>query len=74
VRFPGNQLALLLGGKRVRTGIDIAFFNALQETGDTDLKKFIEIAGRNSQELYALQQRIPVIVRFFKHATVEGEP
>ena len=74
MRFQGNQLALLLRGKRVRAGIDKAFFNALQKTGDPDLKKLIQIAGGDGEELYSLQQGIVFVIGFFQHAPVKGKP
>ena len=42
----------------VRADLVVAVFNTLQEAGDADFDKFVEIAGGDGQKLHALEQRI----------------
>ncbi len=73
-RLQRDQLTFLLRRKRVGTRINETFFNALQEAGDSNFKKFIQIAGRNGKEFHPLQQGIVLVIGFFQHAPVEGKP
>ncbi len=74
MRFAGNQVALLLRAQSVRTGVNKAVFNPLEQAGYTDFKKLVEVTGSNGQELYPLQQRIGLIIGLFEHTLVEGQP
>jgi hypothetical protein len=51
-----------------------ALFESLQDTRDTDFNEFIEIAGRNGQELDALEQWICGVVGLFEDAAIELKP
>ncbi len=73
-RLAGNQVTFLLRAQGVGAGVNVAVFNSLQQSGHTNFKKFVQIAGSNRQELYPLQQGIGFIIGFFEHALVEGEP
>lgn len=68
--------ALLLGDAIVywADGLVVAVFNALQDSGHADFDEFVEVAGGDGEELYALKERIGVVLGFFKDAAVEAQP
>jgi hypothetical protein len=74
MRLFGHEFALLLRRERIRAGIYEAIFNALQQSGHADLKKFVEVAGGYSQELDPLEKRVSLVNGFFQNAAVEGQP
>jgi hypothetical protein len=52
----------------------LAMLDLLQQASQAHFDKLIEIAGGNSQEFYALEQRVRSVARFFQHAAIEGKP
>jgi hypothetical protein len=47
---------------------------ALQNSGNSHLDKFIEIAGRDRQKFEPLEKRIILVTSLFQHALVELQP
>ncbi len=43
----------------------------LLQAGDTDLEEFVEVAGKDQQELQPLQRRVGLVQRLLQHADVE---
>ena len=74
VQQAGQLRALLSRRQPVRTGVIVAVFNPLQQAGNAHLEKLVEIARRNRQELYPLQQGIGIVLRFLQHPAVELQP
>src|SRR5579864_1087216 len=74
MRFARHQLALFLGGKRVRPRVNEPVFNALQQAGYADFKKFIQITGSDGQKLDSLKKRVALVFSLLKHTSVESEP
>ena len=69
-----NLFELFGGSVTVRTDVLRAVLDLLQETGDPDFHKFVQIVGGDGEKLYSLQQRIAVVAGFFQDALVEGHP
>jgi hypothetical protein len=46
----------------------------LQQAAHADLKKFVQIAGGDSQKFHAFEQRIAKIPGFFEHAPIKFQP
>src|SRR6185369_16874640 len=55
MEFARNGSLLFDRSQPVGTRLCLFVFDALQKTGDTNFKKLVEVAGRNSEELYAFQ-------------------
>jgi len=51
-----------------------ALFKLLQDSCDTDLDEFIEVAGGDGEELYSLEDWVGGIVGFFEDAVIELKP
>ena len=50
------------------------FFDLLQDAGDADLQKLVEVAGGDGEKLDALEQRVGGVVGLFEDAAVELKP
>ncbi len=50
------------------------FFHALEDTGDANLDELIEVAGGDSEEFDALEERVGSVVGLFEDAAVELKP
>jgi hypothetical protein len=48
--------------------------DALQKTRHPHFHELVQVAGRNSQKLDALQQRVFLVARLFQHALVKLQP
>ena len=72
--FFRQRIQGLLRRHQVWTRLVVAVFNALQNSGDANLKELIQIAGGDGEKFDPLQQRIGVILGFFQHAPVEVHP
>jgi hypothetical protein len=64
---------------REASGVDVlgkaeAFFELLEDTGDTDLDELVEVAGGDGEELYSLEERVGGVVSFLEDAAIELEP
>ena len=55
----------------ISTGLFTGEGNLLFQTRDSDLKKLIQVAGKNQQKLQSLKQRIGLIQRLFQHSNIE---
>ena len=62
--------AAFIGGLRLTDPV----LNALQNSGNPDLYKLVEVAGRDGEKLYALEQGIGGILRFLQDALIEMKP
>ena len=51
-----------------------AVFDPLQDAGDADFDKLIEVAARDGEELDALEKGVGVVLRFLEDASVEAHP
>ena len=69
-----NLFELFTGSVTVRADVLRAVLDLLQETGDPDFDKFVQIIGGDGEKLDSFKQRIAVIAGFFKYALVEGHP
>ena len=49
-------------------------FHLLQQPRDPYFDEFVEIAGRDRQELYPFQQRIAFVQGLFEHPPVKSQP
>ena len=49
-------------------------FDLLLDTGNPDLKEFIQVGTENREKFYSLHQRLGRVLRFFQNAPVELEP
>jgi hypothetical protein len=58
----------------VRADFVGAVFDALQEAGDADFDKFVEIVGGDGEELDAFEERIAEVASFFEDAAIEFQP
>ena len=74
VEFGGEAAELVFGAEAVGTRLAVAVLDLLQESGEADFDKFVEVAGGNGEEFDALEQRIGFVLSFFKDAAIEGEP
>src|SRR2546425_1912828 len=74
VGFARDQVALFNQSQAIGTGFGIAIFNLLDKAGDSNLKKFVEIAGSYGKKLQALEQRVVFILGLLQHTTIEGQP
>ena len=61
-------------GQAVRADFVIAILNLLHHGRHADLKKFVEIAGRDGQKLEPFELRIVLILCFLQHTPVKGKP
>ncbi len=52
----------------------MAVFELLQQAAHPDLKKFVQIAGGDSQKFHAFEERIAKIPGFFEHAPIKFQP
>ena len=69
-----NLFELFARSVTVRADVLRAMLDLLQETGDPDFNKFVQIIGGDGKKLDAFKQRVAVIAGFFKNALVEGHP
>ncbi len=70
----GDAIAFFGGRKAVRPSLAISLFQLLQNTGNPDLNKLVEIVGGDGQKLKPLQQGVAGILSFLKHAAVKRQP
>ena len=69
-----DQFPLLHHSETVGSSGVVAVFELLQQATDPDLKEFVQVAGRDGQELHAFQQRIAEVSSLFEHAPIEFQP
>ena len=69
-----EQIAFFSERKAIGTGLVVPVFNLLHHRRHPHFKKFVQIAGRDGQELQPFEQRIAFIAGFFQHTAVEREP
>ena len=69
-----DQLPLLRHGEAVGSSGVVTVFELLQQAANPDLKKFVQIAGGNGQELHPLEQGIAEIRCFFQHPPIKLQP
>ena len=74
VKFTGEAPQLFFRRQSIGAGERISVLNLLQKAVDSHLHKFVQIAGRDGEELDSLQQRIAFVQRLFEHTTVESQP
>ncbi len=70
----GKGIQRLLRSHQVRPGLVVAVLDCLQNAGQPDLEEFIQVAGRNREELYPIEQRVGAVLSFLEHAPIEAEP
>ncbi len=58
----------------VGTSLVVAVLDLLHHGGHTHFKEFVQVAGRDREELQSLQQRIALVLRLFEHTAIEREP
>ncbi len=69
------ELVTLLGQRQaVWTRFVIAIFDLLHHRRNAYFEELVKIAGRDGQELQALEKRIALIFGLFEHTTVKREP
>src|SRR5215475_8724496 len=64
----------LFSGEAVGADALGALLDFLEETGNADFNKLIEIVGSNGKKLYPLKKRVTRIARFFEYTAIEFEP
>src|SRR5437868_5444061 len=74
VNFVGNRIAFLNQGESIRASFGVAIFNLLLEASYSHFEKLVQIAGADREKLQALEQRIALVLRLFKHTAVELQP
>ena len=74
VRRLGQHLLLVQRSQPVGSGIHLAFFQMLQQSGYANLKELVQVTGRDRQELHPLQQRVALVFSFLQNPAIEGEP
>src|SRR5262249_14205535 len=69
-----NAAQLLARTESVEARLVHAGIDRLDQAGDADLKKLVEIRADDGEELHPLQQGMARILRLLQHPAVEGQP
>src|SRR5439155_8295901 len=69
-----NAIENLRRAQTVGTKFARLAFNLLFNSGNTDLEKLVEVRAEDRKKLDPLDQRLPLILRFFQDPPVELEP
>jgi hypothetical protein len=70
----GEDFKGLVGAKAVVSGLAIAVFNALHESGLAHLNVLVKIVGGDGEEFYALQEGVGGVLGFLEDAPIELHP
>ena len=70
----GDNVALFNKGEAVGSGLGVAIFNLLDQSGYAYFEKFVEIARGDRKKFQAFEQWILFVLRFFEDAPVKGKP
>ena len=62
----------LLGSESIHARFCHSAFNLLDDAGDADLEKLVEIGANNSEKFHSFEQRMPRVLRLLQHSAVEG--
>jgi len=65
---------LLAGAEALGDGLGRSVFHLLDEAGDADLEKLVEVGAEDGEEADALEERVAVALGLLEDAAVEGEP
>src|SRR6266478_2981094 len=69
-----DAIEYLCGAQSVRANVTRLALDLLFDSGDPDFEKLVQIRTDNCEKLDALDERLPLILRFFENAAVELEP
>jgi hypothetical protein len=58
----------------VLTALVVTLFKSLENGSEADFVEFVEVAGRDSEELHSLEQRIAFVLSFLQDAAIKGQP
>src|SRR5712672_2021604 len=71
---PRQSIAFFSQCETIGSSLVVAVLDLLHHGGHANLKKLVEIIGRDGEKLQALQERVFLILSFLKHTAIECEP